>query len=269
MRFNLLLLSLLSTTACGTDTSPLSSEPAPQPRLERVGTAGAAVFDTAGYPAQIAAPGSMLLLTWDAGELRRAVAEDANHRVDATIMTLDGRITELHATCTGECARGESRHDRFGYGPSGNLVAWDLGDARRTYAYDVHDRLISIDDARGMAARFTYNADGCPRFAIDGERKVEYVYADDMRIAATADDKGVTGIDYNREGLISEFEGAAQSLVYTSGDGRGLDMWPGHYFGGSANGYPEHGELFHLDGYCDPSLTAQPTILALVVASLL
>jgi YD repeat-containing protein len=265
---NTKLLLLLMVTGCGVDTSTGaagSPDVDLQPRLERIGSDGSVAFDAAGYPTRIAAPGATYTFSWEAGELQQVVAVAGDERVDARLTTSGGRVTALDATCTGSCPHGASRHEQLAYGANGNLATWDLGDTRRTYSYDAEDRLVAIDGG-DQATRFTYTADGCPQFATEGAAKLEYVYDDNGRIDGTANERGVVGIAYNRDGLIDELEGSKQPLGYGDGDALGLDLWPAHY---GFEGVPAHGELFRLDGRCDPSLHAQRTILALVVGSLL
>lgn len=260
-RMRLPLLALVLVSACGNDIGTVSTDPAT--RLERIGTAGSLAFDVTGFPMQIAAPAGTYTLAWHAGELRRIGIDTPGRRVDAELTTIDGRVTSLTATSTD----GGVRRDQLEYGAAGELASWRQGDVRRLYRYDAAGRLIAIDDGRGTHTAFTYNVDGCPQYAREAGAQLEYVYADNGKLAATADDRGVTGIAYNDGGMIRELAGSA--LVYSEGDAQGLDLWPGHYFGGSASGFPAHGELFHLDGECDPTLMSQQTVLSLVIASLL
>ena len=265
---NTKLFLLLAITGCGVDTSTGSgSAGAPdvdvQPRLERIGAAGSVAFDVVGYPTRITAPGATYAFAWSEGQLQQVVAQTGEGRIEATLTASAGRVTDVDATCTGSCPHGASRHDHLAYGANGNLASWDLGDARQTYAYDAEDRLVAIDGG-DQATRFTYTVDGCPQFASEGAAKLEYVYDDNGRIDGIADARGVSGIAYNADGLIRTFEGSAQTLAYGDGEALGLDLWPGHY----VDGAPAHGELFRLDGSCDPTLRSQRTILALVVGSL-
>jgi YD repeat-containing protein len=253
--------SCLLVAACGNDVGVVSSEPAT--RLERIGTAGTLAFDAEGFPMQIAAPAGTYSLVWDGGELRRIAIDTAGRRVEAELAFADGRVTGLTATASD----GHHRHDRIEYGAAGELASWQQGDVRRVYRYDEAGRLTGIDDGRGVHTTFVYNVDGCPQYAREAGAELEYVYADNGKLAATADDRGVTGIEYNTRGMIRELAGTA--LVYGGGDAQGLDLWPGHYFGGAASGFPAHGELFRLDGACDPTLMSQQTVLSLVIASLL
>lgn len=256
-----IVASTLLATACGNDVGVVSTEPAA--RLERIGSAGSLAFDGDGFPMQIAAPAGTYTLVWDGGELRRVGIATAGRRVDAELTFADGRVTGL----TAAGSDGHVRRDQLDYGAAGELASWRQGDLRRVYRYDDAGRLVAIDDGLGTHTAFVYNVDGCPQYAREAGGELEYVYADNGKLAATADDRGVTGIAYNTRGMIRELAGTA--LVYSDGDAQGLDLWPGHYFGGAASGFPAHGELFRLDGECDPTLLSQQTVLSLVIASLL
>jgi hypothetical protein len=60
-----------------------------------------------------------------------------------------------------------------------------------------------------------------------------------------------------------------EELEYEDGIARGFDLWPGAMLGGPGYGPVPHGELFRLDGSCDPTLTSQAAIATMVIPALL
>lgn len=260
-------LVLLSIIACGDNqAAPLPDAPAEyvQPRLVGVGDMGT-TFDDNGFPTNLRAIYSEYTFEWRSnGQLAAATYQftgfDFDHTVTFEPTYSNDRLVELTGQCTG-CV---GRTDTFEYDARGALTTWNKGpDASQTYTFDALGRVIAVDDRRGHDD-IEYGDGPCPTklMMLTGREEVPY-----DALGRLSDRFGIT---YNDDGFIEIFGGtgpAFQPLRYEPGEGRGLDLWPGHYDGGFVYGFPFRGELYRLDGSCEPSMTSQATILALALAS--
>ena len=255
-------------SACGGSTAspPDARTPYVPPRLVGVG-AFATTYDGDGFPSQLDAVHSTSTFVWQGDQLTSATSIFNGMTTLTTTATYDGgRLAGLASTCSGICEHA-SRNDTFAYDADGRLVTWTATGygTGGAYSYDADGRVISIDDMWGND-RIVYADGSCPSSVLLGGTTPARVRYDG---AGRLDDR--TGITYNDAGDIAQFGDAAIAfapLTYAPGVSSGLDPWPGPFNNGFREGFPVRGELFRLDGSCDPSMSSQPTILALALAAI-
>jgi YD repeat-containing protein len=259
---------------CGAGSEPPSDPDAPVAdpyRLVSVGTLSTITYEGA-HAATIAANYSDYTLTWNGDELAQVTAMfrgfSIDHTIQANLTYVDQRLARVGTTCTGACGF-SSREDLLTYNDDGSLATWTYLGETTTYGYDDEGRLTSID--RADVHDIVEYADGpCPVHATERGDPHDYTYADG-RLTATGSGTQYAVL-YNAEGWIRRFEGTGfgfDDLLYEPGEMADLDLWPGHFNGGFVYGFPARGELFRLDGSCDPTMRSQPTIRTIVISTLL
>lgn len=265
MRAALLLLG-----ACGDQLVPPDAAlvPAPyqQPRVVTVGTAETVQYDAAGFPVDITALYSHYLLTWaPAPRLQRAEIHFVTNTVENTVVSVpsygdDGLLASVDSTCTGGCPF-QHRTDALVY-DHGRLVDWSTsGVATRHHTFDSNGRVVAIN-----GDTIEYRGGLCPTVVREGPFTSVPGYDERGRLIADQS----TPIVYAGP-WITRFEGTGpgfDDITYEPGEAYGLDLWPGHFNGGPVYGFPVRGELWRLDGSCDPTLTSQATITTLVLTAI-
>lgn len=259
-------LALVLASGCGDSTTAMEPTPYVQPRLATVGTAGTVTYD-GDLPATITALYADYSLRWASdGALAHATATftgfDVDHVVELVPTYQAGRLASLTSSCTGACVAA-ARTDAFSY-DGDRLRDWTVTGfgTSHHYAVDALERVVAID---GDA--IAYGDGPCPRSVVSADFHSTPTYDASGRIAS---DQGYA-VDYDGPHLV-RFEGtgaAFQDLTYASGEAVGIDLSPGLFDGGPAYGFPLHGELWRLDGTCDPTMTSQATILALALTAAL
>jgi hypothetical protein len=240
-------------------------------------------YDAGGYPTQVVIRRSFdeveHALTWENQRLSEVMVE---HTVfgEGGSETTTGVATFGHSGDNLAVMEFADRTDFFEYDSEDRITRWyTLSEPRGMVTWDTHfeydewGRLVSIEVDDAAVQHIEYAYDGCPVRSEQGNSTFVYS-SSDGRLTGHGFDDGhadeLHGVGYDEERRILSFDGvgdAFQAIVYEPGSARGLNLFPSLFLGGFVYGFPAHGEVFRLDGRCDPSLPRE-TIAALALASL-
>ena len=271
MRATQTVISVASAAlwACSEEPAPTPEFEAPDPfRLTSYGDF-AVKYDGKGHPTLIEARNATFGVTWTAGHIQEMTCTSGS-TVIAT-PTYDGdRIVALDCVdgWCGTAGSAQARHDVLTYDEAGSLATWETTGSfaqKLQFTYDREGRLIRIQEGSSLRI-IHYGAGDCPEFtAIDPSWVEAFEYSDGRLAAAHG-----FAVQYNADGWIERFDGTGPAfapLRYEPGELKGLDVWPGAFHDDFFYGFPADGELFHLDGRCDPTLP-NDKIATMILASL-